>query len=86
MAISKVIRIRSSNVIGSNCEAVVNILSLEERRENDGGANFFLFSKLGTRYLLDATSDNQLEGRLTNGGRLGRDALPESCEIGSVLE
>lgn len=80
---------RSSSVMGSNCEAVVSILSLEDLRENEGAADFFLFSKLGTTYLLEATPDSQLAGLFTNGGRCGRDTPNvwlESSGKGSVLE
>lgn len=71
-AISNVIRIRSSSVMGSNCEAVVNMLSMDERREKEGAACFFFFSRLGTTYLLAVISESQLEGRLMRAGRLGR--------------
>lgn len=73
------IRIRSSNVIGSNCDAVVSILSTDDRRDTEGDISFF-FSRLGTKWLLAVTVDSQLQGRLTILGRFG------GVLSGSVLE
>lgn len=75
--------------MGSNCEAVVSMLSLEDRREKEGATAFLRFSRLGTTYLLEATPASQLLGRFTSGGRCGRgvgNVWPEFSDKGSVLE
>lgn len=80
LAISNVIRIRSSNVMGSNCEAVVCRLLLDDRRDRVDPLDFFRFSKLGTTYLLDVTPDSQLTDR---GRRAGRFSFVGECKDSS---
>lgn len=72
LANSNVMRMRSSSEIGSNCDAVVIMLSTDERRDIEGELAAFFFASEGTRCSAVVSVDSQLElvGRCRTPGRV----------------